>query len=305
MESFMTETSAIWPVDPHETNLRPPQETMDEVKRFLGGGFLQVHPVYICSGDQTSLENAEQEVREYLQPMDLGPIAPVEVIYSSSNKRADWAEKIIVSARERNAELILLTSHGRSAIGALILGSFAKELLQKSPLPVLFINPKKMAPHWTQKALFPTDFSPASWQAFEKFLNFVRGRVEELILLHVVSFPLMTYTSGQVAGVMTPLPNSYFEEQKAWADREVQRWLADAQHSGVNIRFQALVEESVSMPSSAIEKIAEREKIGWIGLASHSGPLDQLVVGSVARDLLAAQKFNLWICGPAAVREKI
>ncbi len=47
------------------------------------------------------------------------------------------AEGIIETARERGADLIVMSSHGRSGFARLLLGSEANEVVSKSTIPVL------------------------------------------------------------------------------------------------------------------------------------------------------------------------
>src|SRR5262249_57788631 len=45
------------------------------------------------------------------------------------------------SAREKNADLIALATHGRGGLARLLMGSVAEEVLRHSPIPVLLTRP--------------------------------------------------------------------------------------------------------------------------------------------------------------------
>ena len=47
------------------------------------------------------------------------------------------AEEILEYARREGIELIAITTHGRGALGRLVFGSVADEVLRKAPCPVL------------------------------------------------------------------------------------------------------------------------------------------------------------------------
>ena len=50
------------------------------------------------------------------------------------------AEAIVEAARSRGAGLIVMSSHGRSGLGRLVLGSVAESVLRATPTPILLIR---------------------------------------------------------------------------------------------------------------------------------------------------------------------
>ena len=50
------------------------------------------------------------------------------------------AEAIVEAARYRGADLIVMSSHGRSGLGRLVLGSVAEMVLRATPTPILLIR---------------------------------------------------------------------------------------------------------------------------------------------------------------------
>jgi nucleotide-binding universal stress UspA family protein len=51
------------------------------------------------------------------------------------------AEAIVEAARYRKADLIVMSSHGRSGLGRLVLGSVAESVLRATAVPILLIRP--------------------------------------------------------------------------------------------------------------------------------------------------------------------
>jgi nucleotide-binding universal stress UspA family protein len=49
-------------------------------------------------------------------------------------------EAIVATAREVGADLIVMASHGRRGLGALLLGSETQKVLTHSPIPVLVVR---------------------------------------------------------------------------------------------------------------------------------------------------------------------
>jgi nucleotide-binding universal stress UspA family protein len=50
------------------------------------------------------------------------------------------AEAIVASARKHQADLIAMTTHGRSGLGRALLGSVADEVVRTAPCPVLLVR---------------------------------------------------------------------------------------------------------------------------------------------------------------------
>jgi nucleotide-binding universal stress UspA family protein len=287
--------TAVWAIDPYEQKTIPNAKALRVVKRLLGGGFSKVQPIYICPKTDLALAEAQNQMQNFMLLLNVGETVAPHIYNGPVGDRSEWADRILTIAHNQNAQVILLTSHGRSTIGTAFLGSFARELLSKSDIPILFINPHEANYEVSEKVMFATDFSEPSRAAFDKFLDFVSGNTSEIILCHVLSFP---YDYTDAYGMSLPLINDYREDQKEWAEREAQRWIKEAKKRNMNIQLQNILEESFTAPTYVIKTIAEREKVGLIGLVSHTGPLERLVIGSVTRDLMSSQKFNLWVCGP-------
>lgn len=51
------------------------------------------------------------------------------------------AEAIVEAARHRHADLIVMSSHGRSGVARLVLGSVAESVLRATAVPILLIRP--------------------------------------------------------------------------------------------------------------------------------------------------------------------
>jgi len=63
-------------------------------------------------------------------------------------------EAIVEAARYRRADLIVMSSHGRSGLGRLVLGSVAETVLRATRVPILLIRPGE--------APIDTPFMPAT-----------------------------------------------------------------------------------------------------------------------------------------------
>lgn len=107
-------------------------------------------------------------------------------------------EVIARLAEEWGAELLVLGLRQAPLVRSIALGGTAFEILGRSNVPVLFVNPSsgisdenehpmdRSCPCGT-RILFPTDFSLSSEQAFLVLLDMVRCRAHDVTLFHVLS----------------------------------------------------------------------------------------------------------------------
>ncbi len=91
---------------------------------------------------------------------------------------------------EKQADLLVLGTHGRSGLGKLMLGSVAEKAFREALCPVLTVGPKAArstssgaeASHF----LVPTDLSGASMNALQYGVSLAKATGGDLTLLHVL-----------------------------------------------------------------------------------------------------------------------
>jgi nucleotide-binding universal stress UspA family protein len=106
-------------------------------------------------------------------------------------------KEICAAARELNADLIVIATHGYTGSKHMFLGSTAERVVQHSSCPVLVV--RLHAAHWNgardprmrtgfqlAKILVPTDFSKCSRVGFDYGLQLARDFKAELRLIHVI-----------------------------------------------------------------------------------------------------------------------
>ena len=65
-------------------------------------------------------------------------------------------EEIVERARRHKADLIVMSTHGRTGISHFLLGSVAEGVIRKAPCPVLTLNPAVLS-HMKKEELSPFD----------------------------------------------------------------------------------------------------------------------------------------------------
>ena len=99
------------------------------------------------------------------------------------------AESILNFAHQKNMDLIVLGTHGRSGLGKMLMGSVAERVFRQSPVPVLTIGPcvrratRGAAP---RNILLAADFTLAGERASHYAAAMAREYDAKLTLLHVV-----------------------------------------------------------------------------------------------------------------------
>jgi nucleotide-binding universal stress UspA family protein len=89
-----------------------------------------------------ALERIEQEAKEYLQHVGqrFDPLRPEVVVLVGE----DVDQELARFARQQNVDIIAMSSHGRSGLGRLIMGSHAQRLMEYGVAPVLVVRPDRL-----------------------------------------------------------------------------------------------------------------------------------------------------------------
>ena len=104
----------------------------------------------------------ERQAHEYLQKAEATlrgeqPHARLEVV--SGNP----AVEILRVAAERGVDLIVMTTHGRGALGRWVFGSVADRVARSSPVPVLLVRPRESEPGQSQSAALSCRWTDQRW----------------------------------------------------------------------------------------------------------------------------------------------
>ncbi len=185
-------------------------------------------------------------------------------------------------AATTDADLIVMTTHGRSGLARFWLGSVADTLVRLSHLPILLLQPTASEPDFTQPPLFknipiPLDGSALAEQILEPAVALGELLGTEYTLLRAVEplFPVYNLI----------LQTQELDEsalQEAWGYlHQVAQQLAIEERRMHTPGFLA------TQPADAILESAQRHGNDLIALATHGKRgLTRLMVGSVADKLL-------------------
>jgi nucleotide-binding universal stress UspA family protein len=200
------------------------------------------------------------------------------------------AETINLLAHDLKADLILMSTHGRSGIQRWLIGSVASKIVQLSTTPILLVQPTIDGDGQVQqlkKILVPLDGSEFA----ERVLPYVRSLAplfeSEILLLTVPEIP-----EAATYGVMGGAVEALREEAEQKARTYLEYILVSLQDEGLNVR--AIV--TGSSPANTICEIREQEDIDLIVMATHGlGGLDRVYVGGVAERLVQHTESTLFL----------
>ena len=135
----------------------------------------------------------------------LAPLSSTGVTLRTRIAVGNTAAEIVRQAAERDVDLVVMGTHGRSGFDRLTLGSVAEKVLRKAPCPVLTIPPgaaRTTTEVSVRRILCPTDSSPCSERAMDFALSLADRADAAVTALHVVE---TIETRPELSGAMTEL----------------------------------------------------------------------------------------------------
>jgi nucleotide-binding universal stress UspA family protein len=215
---------------------------------------------------------------------EAGAKMPVEVLSAAKALRSSGvqcsmvtregnpAEEILSVAQERWADVIALSTHGRTGLRRALLGSVAEEVLRASRVPVLVCRPGAAAGTW-KTIVVPLDGSARSEEILAEASRMAGLQKAEL---HLVQAALPRVVAGGVGelGVYLP-PEDPMPYLRATAGALAAR--------GVTARLVALEGRA----ATEVVRYAKEVGAGLICMASHGRTgMARLLLGSVAEEIL-------------------
>lgn len=197
-------------------------------------------------------------------------------------EEGDRAGAIVDLAAETRADLIVMTTHGRTGVSRWIIGSITERVLHDAPCPVLAVRaqadclPEQPASGVADRVVVPLDGSELAELALAPALAIAKATGGELVLFRVGQ-PDAEATDPSI-GRPTETSEAYLE-----------RVAAEIRQAGVNVST-VTVASSGSGPASvanAILDFAAAEGINIIAMSTHGrSGLRRWVYGSVAEKVL-------------------
>ena len=144
----------------------------------------------------------QSKVRQIVNAKELAGLSTTAMVKSGSP-----SQELSHLVREKNIDLAILGTHGRTGFRHLLMGSVAEELFRNLPCPVLTVGPN-VSTHAMEGAeirhiLFPTDLSDESRAVLPYLASLASEYKASLTLLHVL--PVETAANPEARSLAEPL----------------------------------------------------------------------------------------------------
>jgi nucleotide-binding universal stress UspA family protein len=171
----------------------------------------------------TVAEEEDKKAQAYIEQLEKQFQGLPHDVLTRRGKVADILAQII---EEREIDLLVLGTHGRSGVGKLFLGSIAEEIFRRAACPVLSVGPNVSAKPdgeiQFQHIVFATDFSEHSLAALPYAVSLAEEDQAQLALLHVVEQPAAGFADLEEvkASLMLRLKELVPPEAEPWCHAE-------------------------------------------------------------------------------------
>jgi len=187
------------------------------------------------------------------------------------------AEAVVKLAKELDAEIVVMATHGHKGLRHAMLGSVAEKTARLSPIPVLSIKGFGMTDAPVQRILFATDFSSHSKHALSLVVSFAERFGARVDVLHVLdeSADVIRHMSSEIA--------AFEKEARVVADEHLKA-------AGAELASHGLTVETHLRKGSPVDVIIDeanrlRSKVIVMGTHGHTG-FAHVVMGSIAERTL-------------------
>jgi nucleotide-binding universal stress UspA family protein len=204
-------------------------------------------------------------------------------------------------AKRHDVDLIVMSTHGRTGVSRLSLGSVTDSLIRHTSIPVLvvkapesYLNPH--VEHAFRKIVVPLDGSTLAEQVLPAVLTLAKLDDVEVSLLQV----LIPASYSQKEMPDTDLP--WWDKDVSLAQAYLFRIASRLRRNGLIVTTDIVIGEDAA---HAIGDFASREKADLIAIATHGrGGLARMLRGSVADAIMHSGKMSMLVLKPDDVATK-
>ena len=260
-----------------------------------GAELIMVHAITLHEYDPNNPDQHFPALRNYCEEVEKAADNGFQVCIEHFGDHGVTVRKAVVQGvsphaaildyikEEGDIGLIVMSTHGRSGLAHVLLGSVAENILRYSSCPVLvvkqpeheFLDPKTGEVH-LRKILFPFDFSEESIAPLDFLRSVAEVHGSEIIVFHSVDveIPPVYYTSG-IDSVLQLDPDLFDRVKGKMQD------VVGEKLEGLDVRYSVAEGRAVDR----IRELAKEEEVDLIvmGAAGSHGIGDFLFGSTTAR----------------------
>ena len=208
----------------------------------------------------------------------------------------DPAAAIVRAADERQADIIVMSTHGRSGLRRAVFGSVADQVLRTTITPVLLVPPDahyRINPPCT--IVVALDGSKQAEAAIPPALDLAEALRGQVRLIRATDPPTYWLTDGQAAD-REPDAGSGADLARQYLETVAERWTSK------NVDISGYVTDGAA--DEVIVEAARDSRAGAVAMATHGRTgLARLVIGSVTERVLHEASVPLLLVHPGRDRQ--
>lgn len=253
--------------------------------------------------DATVDYTVDDAVRAYVREVSDRLAEGGDVVTNGAVGVGKPAEVIFRRAGEVGADLIVMTTHGRTGLRRAWLGSVANEVLRSSHLPVLMLRvpeddverPARVEPY--RRVLVPLDGSKVSAAVLPSAALLARCGKGSLVLLRVVH-PLPLYVaSAEMPAYPAAMIDPEITRQLASNAQQELEEVAPAVAEEYDVQVHALTVTAESAADGIIDT-ADLQGVDAIAMTTSGRGASRLIVGSVTDKVLRRGSYPMLLYRP-------
>jgi nucleotide-binding universal stress UspA family protein len=194
------------------------------------------------------------------------------------------AYELVTRADKIKSDLLVVGSHGRGALGRLLMGSVSQRVVTEARCSVRVARGRVEEADTPVRILIGVDGSPASETAVHEVAARVWPNQSEIHLL-VVDDPLAPMSIGTLVPAFPEAVEESAEEERHWAEDVLDSYAAMLSPSGIKVTKQIARGD----PKRVLVEAAEQWRADciFVGSTGFSNRLERFVLGSVSAAVVA------------------
>ncbi len=260
-----------------------------------------IQPIGVWESTAAAINLSQEEaLAQHYLDQQVGVLREQRIKVRRRVFHGDAAAAILDAAADEAADLIAMSSHGRSGITRWLFGSVTDRVLHNTDIPLLIVRPPAKRPPAPafKKILVPLDSSPVA-EAILPFVETVaKAFGSSLVLYHAVP-PLLAYPGFET--VQPAYTGDLLEEMQKQAHEFLTRAGKGLEGRG----FEVTLLTSVELAVDGILGAAQESGADLIAISTHGrSGIGRAVIGSVADAVVRRAALPCLLFNPTRARPR-